>query len=223
MKKLGMITIGQAPRTDVAPIIEKYLDGRAELVQVGVLDGMSKKYIEENLYPEKDDYVLTSRLVTNESVIMSREKIKPILQEKITYLEQQGIEQILLLCTGVFPGLTTSSSYLIEPDHVIPPTVKAMVGDRRFGVIVPLSEQKESLYPKFSPFGLEPFFAVASPYHHDHAGYEEAAENLKNKVDIILLDCMGYTEEAREMISKATGLPVILSNAIMAKLTSEMI
>ncbi|MED3575528.1 AroM family protein [Cytobacillus praedii] len=223
MKKLGMITIGQAPRTDVAPIIEKYLDGRAELVQVGVLDGMSKEYIEENLYPEKDDYVLTSRLVTNESVVMSREKIKPILQEKITYLEQQGIEQILLLCTGVFPGLTTSSSYLIEPDHVIPPTVKAMVGDRRFGVIVPLSEQKESLYPKFSPFGLEPFFAVASPYHDDQAGYEEAAENLKNKVDIILLDCMGYTEEAREMISKATGLPVILSNAIMAKLTSEMI
>ncbi|MFC0414015.1 AroM family protein [Cytobacillus solani] len=223
MKKLGMITIGQAPRTDVAPIIEKYLDGRAELVQVGVLDGMTKAYIEENLYPEKDDYVLTSRLVTNESVVMSREKIKPILQEKITYLEKQGIKQILLLCTGVFPGLTTTSSNLIEPDHVIPPTVKAMVGDRRFGVIVPLSEQKETLYPKFSPFGLDPFFAVASPYHHDQTGYAEAAENLKNKVDIILLDCMGYTEEAREMIAKATGLPVILSNAIMAKLTSEMI
>lgn len=218
-----MITIGQAPRTDVAPIIEKYLDGRAELVQVGVLDGMTKAYIEENLYPEKDDYVLTSRLVTNESVVMSREKIKPILQEKITYLEKKGIEQILLLCTGVFPGLTTSSSYLIEPDHVIPPTVKAMVGNRRFGVIVPLSEQKETLYPKFSPFGLKPFFAVASPYHHDQASYKEAADKLKDKVDIILLDCMGYTEEAREMISKATGLPVILSNAIMAKLTSEMI
>lgn len=223
MKKLGMITIGQAPRTDVAPIIEKYLDGRAELVQVGVLDGMTKAYIEENLYPEKGDYVLTSRLVTNESVVMSREKIKPILQEKITYLEKKGIEQILLLCTGVFPGLTTSTSYLIEPDHVIPPTVKAMVGDRRFGVIVPLSEQKDTLYPKFSPFGLEPIFAVASPYHHDQASYTEAADKLKDKVDIILLDCMGYTEEAREMISKATGLPVILSNAIMAKLTSEMI
>ena len=69
-------------------------------MQVGVLDGMSKEYIEETLYPEKGDYVLTSRLVTNESVVMSREKIKPILQEKITYLEQQGIEQILLLCTS---------------------------------------------------------------------------------------------------------------------------
>jgi protein AroM len=223
MKKLGMITIGQAPRTDVAPIIEKYLDGRAELVQVGVLDGMTKEYIEQNLYPEANDYVLTSRLVTNESVIMSREKIKPILQEKIDYLEEIGIKQILLLCTGVFPGLTTKTSFLIEPDHMIPPTVKALVANRRFGVIVPLVEQKENLKPKYSPYGMDPLFAVASPYKHDMASYEAAANELKNSVDIILLDCMGYTEEARELVVNATGLPVILSNAIMAKLVSEMI
>lgn len=58
---------------------------------------------------------------------------------------------------------------------------------------------------------------------NDSASYEKAANELKNKVDIILLDCMGYTEQAREMVSRATGLPVILSNSIMAKLTSEMI
>ncbi|MEH7377796.1 AroM family protein [Neobacillus drentensis] len=223
MEKLGMITIGQAPRTDVAPIIEKYLDGRAELVQVGVLDGMTKEYIDQNLYPEADDYVLTSRLVTNESVIMSREKIKPILQKKIDYLEEIGIQQILLLCTGVFPGLTTKTSFLIEPDHMIPPTVKALVANRRFGVIVPLVEQKENLKPKYSPFGMDPLFAVASPYKNDMASYEAAANVLKNSVDIILLDCMGYTEEARELVANTTGLPVILSNAIMAKLVSEMI
>ncbi len=223
MERLGMVTIGQAPRNDVAPIIEKYLEGRAQLVQVGVLDGMTKEYIEENLYPEEDDYVLTSRLTSNESVIMSREKIKPILQEKINDLEEMGIKQILLLCTGVFPGLTTKSAYLIEPDHIIPPTVKALVASRRFGVIVPLNEQKETLLPKFSPFGLTPLFSVASPYQNDPKSYEEAAVELKDKVDIILLDCMGYTEEAREIVSRATGLPVILSNAIMAKLTSEMI
>ena len=223
MEKLGMITIGQAPRTDVAPIIEKYLDERVELVQVGVLDGMTKDYIEQNLYPDADDYVLTSRLVTNESVVMSRKKIKPILQEKINYLEDLGIKQILLLCTGVFPGLKTKISYLIEPDHIIPPTVKALVADRRFGVIVPLVEQKENLKPKYSPFGMEPVFAVASPYKNDPDSYKAAADELKNHVDIILLDCMGYTEEARQLLSSATGLPVILSNAIMAKLVSEMI
>ncbi len=218
-----MITIGQAPRTDIAPIIEKFLDGRAELVQVGVLDGMTKEQIEQHLYPESDDYVLTSRLVSNESVVMSREKIKPILQAKINYLEEIGIKQMLLLCTGVFPGLTTSNSYLIEPDRIIPPTVNALVARRRFGVIVPLVEQKYILKPKYSPFGLEPVFAVASPYENDEASFIEAASELKGKVDIILLDCMGYTEKARELLSNAMGLPVLLSNSMMAKLVSEMI
>lgn len=223
MEKLGMITIGQAPRTDVAPIIEKYLDDRAELVQVGVLDGMTQSYIEQNLHPEAGDYVLTSRLTSGDSVVMSREKIQPILQTKIEQLEQSGIKQILLLCTGVFPGLRTTTSYLIEPDHIIPPTVRTMVGGRKFGVIVPLEEQKESLKPKYAPVGLDPIFAVASPYHNNEADFHQAASELKDKVEIILLDCMGYTEASRELIARASGLPVVLSNAIMAKLVSEMI
>ncbi|MFE5319006.1 AroM family protein [Paenibacillus sp. NPDC056579] len=223
MEKLGMITIGQAPRTDVAPIIEKYLDNRAELVQIGVLDGMTKSYIEQNLHPDAGDYVLTSRLTNGDSVVMSREKIQPILQAKIDQLEQSGIKQILLLCTGVFPGLSTSTSYLIEPDHIIPPTVKAMVGGRRFGVIVPLEEQMESLRPKYEPVGLDPIFAVASPYHNNEANFHQAAMELKDQADVILLDCMGYTEASRELVARASGLPVVLSNAIMAKLVSEMI
>lgn len=223
MEKLGMITIGQAPRTDVAPIVEAYLGGRADLVQSGALDGLTKSYIEQNLRPEAGEYVLTSRLADGDSVVMSREKIQPMLQGKIDEMERNGIKQILLLCTGVFPGLRTTSAYLIEPDHIIPPTVKAMVGGRRFGVIVPLEEQKESLKPKFAPHGLDPIFAVASPYHNDEENFRRAASELKHKADIILLDCMGYTEASRELVARASGLPVVLSNAIMAKLVSEMI
>lgn len=223
MVRLGMITIGQAPRSDVAPIIEKYLEHRAELFQVGVLDGFTKAYIEEHLAPGTDDYVLTSRLTTGESVLMSRAKIQPILQQKINQLEALGIKQILLLCTGVFPGLQTTTSYLIEPDHIIPPAIKAMLGSRRLGVLVPLVEQMDSLQPKYAPFGMSPVFAVASPYKNDLLNFRAAANQFKDKVDLILLDCMGYTEQARELVSEATGLPVVLSNAVMAKLVSEMI
>lgn len=223
MEKFGMVTIGQAPRADVAPIVEKYLEDRAEFVQVGVLDGLTKDYIEQHLYPEKEDYVLTSRLTNGESVVMSRKKFQPLLQRKVNELEDAGFKQILLLCTGVFPGLTTKRAYLIEPDYIIPNTVKALVGKRRLGVIVPLEVQKENLDPKYTSLGLHPIFAVISPYEKDISSFQEVAKELKDKVDVILLDCMGYTEQARELVSKASGLPVILSNAIMAKLVSEMI
>lgn len=223
MGHLGMITIGQAPRSDVAPIIEKYLEHRAQLVQVGVLDGWSKEEVELKLHPDAGDYVLTSRLTNGDSVVMSRQKMQPLLQTKITELEKAGITQILLLCTGVFPGLATSSSYLIEPDHIIPPALKAMVEKRRLGVIVPLEEQKEDLKLKYTPLGMNPIFAVASPYRQDTNSFRQAALELKDKVDLIVLDCMGYTEEARELVAQASELPVVLSNALMAKLVSEMI
>jgi len=223
MQRLGMITIGQAPRTDVAPIIERYLEGRAELVQVGVLDGFAKAYIEQNLAPEPGHYVLTSRLTTGESVVFSREKIQPILQGKIHELEETGITQILLLCTGVFPGLKTNTAHLIEPDLIIPPAIKAMAGGRQLGVMVPLPEQTDNLQPKYAPLGLHPVFGIASPYHNDEDNFHRAANELKAKSDLILLDCMGYTEKARELVQQISGKPVVLSNALMAKLVSEMI
>lgn len=223
MERLGMITIGQAPRTDVAPIIERYLEGRAELVQVGVLDGFSKEYIETNLAPEPGEYVLTSRLTTGESVVFAREKIQPIMQRKIHELEDTGIKQILLLCTGVFPGLKTNTAHLIEPDLIIPPAVKAMTGGRRLGVMVPLPEQTDNLQPKYSPLGMNPVFGIASPYKNDEENFHKAANELKDQADLILMDCMGYTEAARELVQKISGKPVILSNALMAKLVSEMI
>ncbi len=223
VKRIGMITIGQAPRPDVAPIVEKYLAGRAELVQAGVLDGMTKQEVEERLSPGPGEYVLTSRMVNGDAAVMSREKIQPILQRKIEDMENSGIQTILLLCTGVFPGLSAKKAFLIEPDHVIPPTVAAMVKGSRLGVLVPLVEQKEALKDKYHPHGLFPVFAAASPYKNDVESFREACAELKEKADIVLLDCMGYTEEARELVSDLTGLPVILSNAMMAKLVSEMI
>lgn len=223
MKQVGMITIGQAPRHDVAPIIEKHLAGRAELVQVGVLDGMTKEEIRSNLAPGPGEYVLTSRLPDGEAVVMSRESIQPILQNKIRDLEAGGIQNILLLCTGVFPGLHVERSTLLEPDQIIPPVVAAIAKGRRLGVLAPLPEQVEALREKYTPYGLDPVFAVASPFNLDPDAYQQAIEPLKGQADLLLLDCMGYSEEARQLVCDLSGKPAILSTALMAKLMSELI
>ncbi|EHS58358.1 AroM family protein [Paenibacillus kribbensis] len=223
MSKLGMITIGQAPRSDVAPIVERALEGRAELVQAGALDGLSSDYIQQHLSPSPGEYVLTSRLTTGESVVISREKIQPLLQDKITRMEEQGIRTILLLCTGVFPGLHTRTAFLIEPDHVLPPVLKAMSSGRRLGLIGPLEEQRDNLKLKFTPYGLNPQFAAASPYSGSMEEFRQAAGQFKDQADLIVLDCMGYTETHRELVTRYAGVPVILSNALIGKLVSEMV
>lgn len=224
MKKLGVITIGQAPRSDVGPILQRYIGAKAELIQVGVLDGRTKGEIESSLNPGPNEYVLTSRLITGESVIISREKIAPILQEKIYSLEDAGCKQILLLCTGVFPGLKSRQALLIEPDQIIPPTVAAIVKNRKLGVLVPLAEQLDFLSEKWEKVGLSPVFAVASPYQSYKDSLQKAAKGLKRQnVDLILLDCMGYIEECKQIVKQSTGIPTLLSNALMAKIVSEII
>ena len=59
--KIGAITIGQAPRTDVTADILHIFDDSLELVQAGGLDGLTKEQL-QNFAPGKDDYVLVSRL-----------------------------------------------------------------------------------------------------------------------------------------------------------------
>ena len=47
--KIGAITIGQAPRTDVTADILHIFDDSLELVQAGGLDGLTKEQIAELL------------------------------------------------------------------------------------------------------------------------------------------------------------------------------
>ncbi|WP_368737314.1 AroM family protein [Acinetobacter baumannii] len=38
-----------------------------------------------------------------------------------------------------------------------------------------------------------------------------------------MMDCMGFVEGHRRMATAASGLPVILSNALIAKVVSEIV
>jgi protein AroM len=221
---IGTVTIGQAPRVDVTPIFEKYLPSDVELIQVGVLDGLTKGEIESDYKADDDTYTLTSRLTNGESVTVSRSKILKKLKQKVTYLEESGCSQILVLCTGELEGIKTESSKLIEPDQLLTPIIVSLIGNQRLGVMIPLEEQKEVLAQKWSRYGIQPEFVAASPYDDTMERFQEAACELRQKqVDIIVLDCMGYDELIQETVREYAKVPVILSNALMVKILTEII
>src|SRR5437899_13083094 len=45
---------------------------------------------------------------------------------------------------------------------------------------------------------------------------------VRRGAEALLLDCIGFVEAHRRQLAHASGLPVILSNALMAKLVGEM-
>ena len=42
MTKVGLITVGQAPRSDVVPDMAAILGGGVEIVEAGALDGLTR-------------------------------------------------------------------------------------------------------------------------------------------------------------------------------------
>lgn len=216
-QKIGLITIGQSPRSDMTPEMQPLLGPSTVFVEAGALDDLSEEEIAK-LAPEKDDTTYISRLRNGKSVKLSKAKLLPHLQQKILEVEEQ-VSSSIVVCTGSFPTITHSKP-LLFPDQILKGTVEAVIGGGTMGLIVPLEEQKSQLLEKW---GDTPIVAAAStPY--EEVNIEGAAKELKEKrATLLVLDCMGYTEEHKRRVKAATNLPVILSRSIVARVAAEMV
>lgn len=223
MSKLGTLTIGQAPRADITPILDDVLDTRLPRRHAGVLDGLSRAEIERGFAAEAGKPVLITKLLDGSAVVIDRARTEAAAQAKLTILEAEGCTTILMLCTGHFANLRTETARLVEPDRILPPTVAALVQGAQLGIIVPLVEQIASEAGKWAPLGRAPLYAAASPYGGGGASVADAARDLAGRgAEILLMDCMGFVERHRRDAVEA-GLPLILSNSLIAKLVSEIV
>jgi protein AroM len=222
-RTLGTLTIGQAPRPDVVPIIERHVPAETRLIHRGVLDGLSRGEIAERYEADPDEAALITRLQDGTSVNLSRRRMRDGVQSALGTLEDDGCDVILLLCTGTFIGLECHRAWLIEPDHIIPATIAGLIEQRQLGIIVPIAGQVTSEAEKWQPLARAPLFAVASPYMAGDDAVFAAGRELREKgAAAILLDCIGFTERHRAALG-GLGLPVILSNAVAAKAVGELL
>jgi protein AroM len=220
---LGTLTIGQAPRPDVVPIIDRYVSADVRRIHRGVLDGMTHAEIAARYKPEGSEPELVTRLQDGTEVVLSRARMKNGVQQALAALEAEGCDAILLLCTGTFDGLACNKAWLIEPDHIIPGMVAGLVEKRQLGIIVPIASQIGSERGKWRPLHRAPIFAAASPYAGSDDALIDAGKELKARgAEAILLDCIGFTERHRQALLPL-GLPVIVSNAVAAKALSELL
>nr|UXE45966.1 hypothetical protein Hi04_10k_c5482_00012 [uncultured bacterium] len=224
-RTLGTLTIGQAPRRDVVPIIEKHVPAGTRLVHRGALDGMTRANIAAQFAPEQGEAALITSLQDGGgSVLLSRKRMRDEVQRVVRRLEEDECDVILVLCTGTFEGLESRKAWLVEPDHIIPGMVAGLVERRQLGILVPIAGQITSEAEKWKALARPPLFAFASPYGDDgDDAVRLAGEGLKAQgAEGILLDCIGFTERHRAMLTPL-GLPVILSNAIVAKAVGELL
>src|SRR5258705_7069819 len=104
MTKVGLITVGQAPRSDVVPDMAAILGGDVEIVEAGALHGLTREQIAP-LAPEGDDEILFTRLADGSSFFLGKSKVIPRIQAKNAALECPGLAPNVLPFTAQVPML----------------------------------------------------------------------------------------------------------------------
>src|SRR4051812_16861687 len=104
MTRVGLITVGQAPRSDVVPDMTAILGPEVDILEAGALDGLSRAEIAK-LAPEGDDEILVTRLADGSSVFVGKSHVIALVEARIAALEDRGTALNVLLCTGEFPKL----------------------------------------------------------------------------------------------------------------------
>ncbi|QQO08905.1 AroM family protein [Breznakiella homolactica] len=219
--RIGAVTIGQSPRTDVAPEFESALGMDAELIQAGALDGLSLEEVRK-LAPNPGDYILVTRMRDGTEVKIAEHHILDRMKAAIRQFENDGLDLIVLFCTGQFPEID-SRSLILKPDVLMVQTVPGILKKGRLGAVVPSPDQIPAMTKKWEQTGLEVVTAAASPYSGKEEDFRAAGRSLaEQKADLIVLDCIGYNSAMKKIIKEESGKPVILPRTLLGRIAGEI-
>ena len=215
--RVALLTIGQSPRPDLCAAILQALPRGVEAMQVGLLDGLDTATVAARFPVRLGDFPLLTRLREGEAVSIGSSAVESGLQRKIEDIEAAGIERIVLLCTGCFPTLRTQRAWLVEPDRVVVAQVAALAGDRRLGLVVPMTSQIREAPVKWADaLSVDPLCAAASPYDSTDQLVDAGLALERAGAEALVLDCMGYGEAHRAALAQVSGLPVFVSAMVLA-------
>jgi protein AroM len=222
---VGFVTIGQSPRADIMEEFERALPG-VRLLQRGALDDLSDGEIAA-LAPADGDEVLVSRLRTGRQVRLAHRPIELRVQACLDRFADESVDLVVLLCTGEFPQLTFRG-VLLRPHAVLPHVVAAVreglpaAPGVRFGVMVPDEAQIAHATTRWG--ARAPVTAVAASPYGDPAAIAGAARALSRAgATLVVMDCIGYTREMQQTVSRAAGIPAVFATGAVALVVRELI
>lgn len=227
MCKIGMITIGQSPREDIVPVMQNHFTQEVEILQRGALDDFDLSMVAE-LRPKAGQSTLVTRMRDGTEVKVTHEKILPLMQKGLDVLVEEGVELIVLLCTGGFPELR-AERMILHPGRLLHGLVTVLANGGRLGIVMPSASQVRLAEERGGERwgGLDVVLTSASPYAEPEiraTEWKRAAEELKEReVDLVYLGCMGMDEEMKGIVQRVTRKPVILASSMFARVIDELI
>lgn len=220
---LAILTIGIVPLREVMALLTEHISEQ-QITHISLLGKMTRDDVMESYAPTAGEAVILALLSDNQPVEISRAKVERDLQAVVEVLDNQSYDVILLMSTAPIKGLVTRNAIMIEPQRIIPPLVSSIVEGHRVGVIVPVPELLTLQRDKWNELASPPVYALANPVHGTEEDLIAAGESLLEKgADVLMLDCPGYHQRHRDVLQKKLDVPVLLSNALVARLAAELL
>ena len=221
-KRIGIVTIGQSPRTDVVPEIQTHLGDHVAVLEHGALDGLSLTEV-KNYAPEPGMLPLVTRMQDGTEVIVAKEKLLPRLNDAVAALDDKDVDMILLLCNGDFPVFDTRS-LVIEPQRLVDGCVAGLLRERhRLGVLVPVPEQENWVRRRLAAGNPNLTVAVASPYEGEKPLTAACQRFRDDGCDLIMLYCMGFNRQLGAKVRALCNTPVMVSSTMVARILGELL
>ncbi len=220
--RMGVLYIGQSPRPENVKELRRILGEEANIIEAGALDGMSLQEVEA-LKPDGSNDTLYTKLPSGTEVVISKKEVTSRAQAHLDRFEKQGLDVVLMFCTGAFKGLRTSGR-VIFPSAVLEGYLHAVLPEGRLGVFTPLPSQVEQTTLKWQCPDWDLTVVPLIPSADSDDIIAPAAEKMaRAKPDLIALDCMGYTQKMKMRIRTRTSIRTVLAVSLAARSVQELI
>lgn len=220
-RTLGIVTIGQAPRDDIARLFAAHAPPGTKVILRGALDGLSDAEVDA-LPPLNGGDTLYTRLRGGRDVKISKQAVIDHSPEALAKLRTDGCDAIVYACTGAFPPMPGDEGVLF-PSRVLSGLAEGLLPRGRLGLMVPFAEQGEKLTAKWARAGVAVTVVSLVP----SAGPEEAAATAARlaeaRPDLVALDCMSYTPATKAAVKEAVKVPTLLAITATGRVLRELL
>ncbi|ETW93158.1 MAG: hypothetical protein ETSY1_40445 [Candidatus Entotheonella factor] len=220
-RTLGIATIGQAPRDDIAALFAAHAPPATRVVLRGCLDGLTDEEIAARP-PVNNGDTLYTRLRGGHDVIISKAHVIERAPEALARLRDDGADVLVFACTGEFPHMPGDAGVLF-PSRVLNGMVESLLPVGRLGLLISLPEQAEKSIAKRQREGLEVVAESLRP-SAEPADIRAAAARLKaQRPDVVAMDCMSYAPETKALVKAEVGVPTLLAITATGHVIGEVL
>lgn len=220
-RTLGIATIGQAPRDDIAMLFAEHAPAGTRVILRGALDGLTDAEVDA-LRPESGADTLYTRLRGGRDVKISKKAVIARSPDVLARLRADGCDAIVYACTGEFPPMPGDENVLF-PSRVLAGLAAGLLPQGRLGLLIPLAEQADKLASKWARPGVEIVAEALAPSADAREADAAARRLAARKPDLVAMDCMSYTPATKAWVKPGLGVPALLAITATGRVLREML